>query len=76
MVNRLREICPVWVNIISIEDNFQMITDFGQLLMLVQKPEEWNDKLTCFDFRNFVHSDQEWLISFGNRLWQLVLIIL
>jgi hypothetical protein len=40
MVNRLREICPVWVtNIISIEDNFQMITDFGQLLMLVQKPE-------------------------------------
>jgi hypothetical protein len=33
-------ICPVWVtNIISIEDNFQMITDFGQLLMLVQKPE-------------------------------------
>jgi hypothetical protein len=36
MVDRLREICPVWVtNIISIEDNFQMITDFGQLLMLV-----------------------------------------
>jgi hypothetical protein len=46
MVDRLREICPVWVtNIISIEDNFQMITDFGQLL-IVRKARKWNDKLT------------------------------
>ena len=32
MVESLKEICPVWVtDIITIEDNLQMIEDFGQL---------------------------------------------
>jgi ABC-type Fe3+-hydroxamate transport system substrate-binding protein len=38
IVERLSEICPVWVtNIITIEDNFQIISDFGQLLTVEPK---------------------------------------
>ena len=32
IVEQLSTICPVWVtNIVSVEDNFHMISDFGQL---------------------------------------------
>jgi iron complex transport system substrate-binding protein len=57
MVERLREICPVWVtNIITIEDNFQMISDFGQLLDCRTEAQKWNGKLAfaLSDFKNFV----------------------
>lgn len=57
MVERLREICPVWVtNIITVEDNFQMITDFGQLFNCRTEANKWNDKLAfaLSDFKNFV----------------------
>ncbi|MDG2433202.1 helical backbone metal receptor [Flavobacterium sp.] len=46
MVERLREICPVWItDIKTIEDNFQMITDFGQLFNARTEARKWNDKL-------------------------------
>jgi ABC-type Fe3+-hydroxamate transport system substrate-binding protein len=46
IVERLSEICPVWVtNIITIEDNFQIISDFGQLFNCRTEAQKWNDKL-------------------------------
>jgi ABC-type Fe3+-hydroxamate transport system substrate-binding protein len=57
MVEQLRKICPVWVtNIVTIEDNFQMITDFGQLFNCRTESQKWNDKLAfaLTDFKNFI----------------------
>ena len=57
IVTELRKICPVWVtNIITIEDNFQMITDFGQLFNCRTESQKWNDKLAfaLSDFKNFI----------------------
>jgi ABC-type Fe3+-hydroxamate transport system substrate-binding protein len=57
IVEELRKICTVWVtNIITIEDNFQMITDFGQLFNCRTEAQKWNDKLAfaLSDFKNFV----------------------
>lgn len=46
MVENLREICPVWVtDIVTVEDNFRMISDFGQLFGCVAKAENWNAKI-------------------------------
>jgi ABC-type Fe3+-hydroxamate transport system substrate-binding protein len=47
IVEQLSNICPVWVtDIISIEDNFTMISDFGKLLNCRTEAKKWNDKLT------------------------------
>lgn len=57
MVDQLRKICPVWVtNIVTIEDNFQMITDFGQLFNCRTESQKWNDKLAfaLTDFKNYI----------------------
>lgn len=57
IVESLREICPVWVtNIITIQDNFQMITDFGHLFNKRTEAQKWNDKLRFIyqDFQHFV----------------------
>jgi len=57
MVEELRQICPVWVtNIITIEDNFKMISDFGQLFNCRTEAKKWNDKLAfaLADFKNFI----------------------
>jgi ABC-type Fe3+-hydroxamate transport system substrate-binding protein len=57
MVEELRTICPVWVTkIITIEDNFQMITDFGQLFNRRTEAQKWNDKLVFAyqDFQDFI----------------------
>ncbi|HMI07903.1 MAG TPA: helical backbone metal receptor [Flavobacterium sp.] len=57
MVTELRRICPVWVtNIIAIEDNYQMISDFGKLFNCRTEAQKWNDKIAfaCVDFQNFI----------------------
>lgn len=57
IVEELRKICPVWVtDIITIDDNFKMISDFGQLLNCKTEAQKWNDKLAfaLSDFQNFV----------------------
>ena len=57
IVAELSKICPVWVtNIITIEDNFKMITDFGQLFNCRTEAQKWNDKLAFAwsDFKNFI----------------------
>jgi iron complex transport system substrate-binding protein len=57
IVEELRKICTVWVtNIATIEDNFQMITDFGQIFNRRIEARKWNDKLAfaLSDFKNFI----------------------
>ena len=57
IVDELRKICPVWVtDIITIENNFQMIADFGQLFNCRTEAQKWNDKLAfaLSDFKNFI----------------------
>ncbi len=57
IVKELQKICPVWVtNIITIEDNFKMITDFGHLFNCRIESQKWNDKLVFAwsDFKNFI----------------------
>lgn len=57
MVEELRAICPVWVtHIISIEDNLQMIADFGILFNCRIEAQKWQDKIgfAHSDFQNFM----------------------
>jgi ABC-type Fe3+-hydroxamate transport system substrate-binding protein len=57
MVEELRTICPVWVtDVRTIPDNFQMITDFGQLFNRRTEAQKWNDKLAfgLTDFQTFI----------------------
>ncbi len=56
MVLKLREICPVWVtNIVTVEDVFDTISDFGQLFNCRMEARKWNDKIRFGyeDFKNF-----------------------
>jgi iron complex transport system substrate-binding protein len=57
IVEELKKICPVWVtDIFTIEDNFQMIADFGQLFDRRTEARKWNDKLAfaLSDFQKFM----------------------
>ncbi len=57
IVHELSKICTVWVtNIITIEDNFRMISDFGQLFNCRTESQNINDKLqfALNDFKTFV----------------------
>lgn len=57
MVTELRKIATVWVtDICTIEDNLQMITDFGQLFNARTEAQKWNDKLkfALANFKSFI----------------------
>jgi iron complex transport system substrate-binding protein len=57
IVEELSKICPVWVtNIITIEDNLQMISDFGKLFNKRTEAQKWTDKITFAynDFQQFI----------------------
>ena len=57
MVAELRKIATVWVtDICTIEDNLQMITDFGQLFNARTEAQKWNDKLkfALANFKDFI----------------------
>nr|WP_315150107.1 helical backbone metal receptor [uncultured Flavobacterium sp.] len=57
IVEELRKFYSVWVtDIFTLEDNFQMITDFGQLFDKRTEARKWNDKLAfaLSGFKNFV----------------------
>lgn len=67
IVDELRKICAVWVtNIITIEDNFQMITDFGQLFNCRTEAKKWNDKLAfaLSDFKIFIKDKPEQKVAY------------
>jgi iron complex transport system substrate-binding protein len=53
IVTELSQICPVWVtDILTIEDNLQMIFDFGQLFNKRTEASKWMDKIN-FAFQDF-----------------------
>ena len=57
IVEELSQICPVWVtNIVSIEDNLQMIQDFGQLFNKRTEAQKWIDRIVFAyqDFKQFI----------------------
>ena len=57
IVNELKNICPVWVtDIRTVEDNFQMISDFGQIFNCRTEAQKWNGKLAfaLADFNTFI----------------------
>ncbi|WP_339889220.1 helical backbone metal receptor [uncultured Flavobacterium sp.] len=57
IVDELSEICPVIVtDIYSIEDNLQMILDFGKLFSKRTEAQKWHDKINFAyqDFQSFV----------------------
>lgn len=57
IVEELRNICPVWItDIITLEDNFQMISDFGQIFNKRTEAQNWIDKITFAyqDFQKFI----------------------
>lgn len=59
IVEKLSEICPVWVtDILTIEDNLQMITDFGKIFNKRTEAQKWNDKInnSLHNFKAFVES--------------------
>lgn len=57
IVQELSQICPVWVtDIVSIDDNLQMIYDFGQLFNKRTEAQKWSDKINFAyqDFKKFI----------------------
>lgn len=59
IVENLRLITTVWVtDIYTVEDNFKMISDFGNLFDCVAKAEIWNTRLSfaLSDFKNFIQN--------------------
>ncbi len=57
IVEQLSKICPVWVtNIFTIDDNFQMINDFGELFDKRNEAQILTSKITFAlnDFNNFI----------------------
>lgn len=58
IVEELNKICPVWVtNIVTIEDNLQMISDFGMLFNKRIEAQKWMDKI------NFAYQDFQLFIK-------------
>jgi ABC-type Fe3+-hydroxamate transport system substrate-binding protein len=59
IVEELSKICPVWVtDIITIEDNLKMISDFGILFNKRTEAQKWIDKtnFALADFKQFVRN--------------------
>jgi iron complex transport system substrate-binding protein len=57
IVEELSKICPVIVtDIYTIEDNLQMILDFGKLFSKRTEAQKWHDKINFSyqDFKNFI----------------------
>ncbi|MBK0369088.1 ABC transporter substrate-binding protein [Flavobacterium agrisoli] len=59
LVEKLSEICPVWVtDVITFEDNFGMISDFGKLFNCRTESQKWLDKINfaLSDFNNYIQN--------------------
>lgn len=57
IVEKLSQICPVWVtDIKTIQDNLKMILDFGRVFNRRTEAQKWVDKINCacLDFQHFI----------------------
>ncbi len=58
IVDELSKICPVWVtDVITMKDNLQMISDFGELFNKRTEAQKWKDKI------NFAHNNFQLFIK-------------
>jgi iron complex transport system substrate-binding protein len=67
IVEELKSICAVWVtDIVTIEDNFQMISDFGRLFNCRTESQKWIDKIRFAynDFLQFVKDIPEQKVAY------------
>jgi iron complex transport system substrate-binding protein len=67
IVAECSKICPVWVtDIITIEDNLQMIQDFGQLFNKRTEAQKWIDKINfaLADFQNFIKTKKAQRVAY------------
>jgi iron complex transport system substrate-binding protein len=57
IVEALREIAPVWTsNILTVQDNLDMIAEFGRIFAVRTTAHQWIDKISygLADFKNFM----------------------
>ncbi len=67
MVQELRKICPVWVtDVKALEDNAQMITDFGRIFNCRTEAQKWNDKIVfaLADFNKFIKDKESKKVAY------------
>ena len=67
IVTELTKICPVWVtNVNNLNDNIQMIIDFGQLLERAVLAQILVDKIRTaqIDFENFISTKPQFKIAY------------
>lgn len=63
MVTELSKICPVWVtDIYTLEDNYQMIADFGKLFNKRTEAQKWIDTIKG--------AQADFEIFMNDKLWQ------
>ncbi len=67
IVNSLKEIAPVWVtNIVTIEDNLEMILQFGTLFNCRIEAQKWTDKINFAyqDFKQFIKEKPQLKVAY------------
>ena len=67
IVEELSKICPVWVtDIITIEDNLKMISDFGILFNKRIEAHKWIDKINfaLTDFKQFISNKSSQKVAY------------
>lgn len=67
MVDQLRSICTVWVtDIITIESNFEMISDFGQIFNKRIEAQKWLDKINfaLLDFKKYIANKEHKKVAY------------
>ncbi len=67
IVAELSKICPVWVtDIVTIEDNFEMIKSFGELFNKRVETKKWIEKMefALNDFNRFMQTKQFYKVAY------------
>lgn len=67
IVKELEQICPVWVtDIITIEDNLKMISDFGIIFNKRTAAQKWIDKIQFAwdDFNRFIKDKPNYKVAY------------
>ncbi|MEC4113925.1 ABC transporter substrate-binding protein [Myroides pelagicus] len=67
IVESLKGICPVWVtDVVTLDDNIQMIEDFGALFNKRTEAKKWIDKLNYAtkDFINYVKDKESYKVAY------------
>ena len=67
IIEECSKICTTWTtNIVTIEDNFKMIADFGQIFNIEDKAKILNEQISfaLSDFRTFINEKQSCKVAY------------